>query len=107
MGISSGLVASPCVSPVLVGLLGQVSQFRDPIQGFISLFVFSLGMGSILLLFGFFFGALRGKVKTEFIQDILGLALDGGEFLLHSSSVDGSFQIDLRSTCCFGIFGSN
>lgn len=51
-GIIAGLVASPCVGPVLVGLLTYVAQTQNLFFGFASLFVFALGMGQLFLILG-------------------------------------------------------
>jgi thiol:disulfide interchange protein DsbD len=53
-GIFSGLVVGPCVGPVLVGILGYVSTSGDLIQGFIFLFTFALGLGSLIIVLGTF-----------------------------------------------------
>lgn len=51
-GAFSGLVASPCVGPVLVGILAYVVRSQDLFLGFWLLFVFALGMGQIFLVLG-------------------------------------------------------
>jgi thiol:disulfide interchange protein DsbD len=52
MGNLSGLIAGPCVGPVLVGLLTYVAQTKNLWLGFWSLFAFALGMGQLLLVVG-------------------------------------------------------
>jgi thiol:disulfide interchange protein len=52
VGAASGLVASPCVSPVLFGLLTFVATKHSVVYGGSLLFAFSLGMGMLLLLAG-------------------------------------------------------
>jgi len=54
VGMVSGTVASPCVSPALIAILGFVAQSERPIVGIVSLFFFTLGMSTILLLVGTF-----------------------------------------------------
>lgn len=49
MGTVVGLVAAPCVGPFVVGLLAVVSQWREPVAGFVALFVLGLGMGVPML----------------------------------------------------------
>lgn len=56
VGAASGLVASPCVSPVLFGLLTFVATTRSVAYGGSLLFAFSLGMGILLLAVGTFSG---------------------------------------------------
>lgn len=53
-GMVSGVVASPCVGPILVGILAYVAQTQDLLLGFGLLFTFALGMGQIFLLLGAF-----------------------------------------------------
>lgn len=49
MGIMSALVASPCVTPALVGALTYISQTGNALLGGLALFMMSLGMGLPLL----------------------------------------------------------
>jgi thiol:disulfide interchange protein DsbD len=58
MGAASGLVAAPCSAPVMAAVLTWVTATKSGVLGFIYLFVFSLGMCSILVLVGLFSGAL-------------------------------------------------
>jgi cytochrome c-type biogenesis protein len=53
VGVSSGLVASPCTAPVLGGLLLLVATKKAIISGGLLMFAFSLGMSTILLIIGF------------------------------------------------------
>ncbi|WMN58628.1 sulfite exporter TauE/SafE family protein [Pseudoalteromonas xiamenensis] len=52
MGMASALVAAPCTSPVLGGLLLYVANAQQPILGAALLFSFALGMSSLLLIAG-------------------------------------------------------
>ncbi|HJM68385.1 MAG TPA: cytochrome c biogenesis protein CcdA [Candidatus Babeliales bacterium] len=54
VGMVSGTVASPCVSPALIAILGFVAHSERPIVGILSLFAFTLGMSALLLLVGTF-----------------------------------------------------
>jgi thiol:disulfide interchange protein len=56
VGAASGLVASPCTSPVLLGLLTFVAANQSVVFGGSMLFAFSLGMGILLILVGTFSG---------------------------------------------------
>ena len=49
MGVISALVASPCVTPALVGALTYISQTGNALFGGLALFMMSLGMGLPLL----------------------------------------------------------
>ncbi len=58
-GAISGTVASPCLTPALAVLLTIAAKTGNPLLGFLYLFFFSLGMGTLLLLIGTFSGALH------------------------------------------------
>lgn len=52
MGAASGLVAAPCGAPVMAALLTWVSTTKSAALGFVYLFVFSLGMCTLLVVVG-------------------------------------------------------
>jgi cytochrome c-type biogenesis protein len=56
MGTVSGLVAAPCSAPVMAAVLTWVTVTKSGILGFIYLFVFSLGMCTLLVFVGLFSG---------------------------------------------------
>ena len=58
MGLTLGVVAAPCVGPLILGLLTYVAQKGDPFLGFICFFVLSIGLGLPLLLLALFSGGL-------------------------------------------------
>jgi thiol:disulfide interchange protein DsbD len=57
MGAMSGLVAAPCGAPVMASVLTWVATTRSAVLGFLYLFVFSLGMCSLLVVVGLTSGA--------------------------------------------------
>lgn len=59
MGGLSGLVAAPCVGPILVALLAWVAQSGSLVLGFFLLFTFSIGMGLLFIAIGTFSGLLQ------------------------------------------------
>ncbi|MEP1386155.1 MAG: protein-disulfide reductase DsbD [Paraglaciecola sp.] len=61
MGAISGLVASPCTTAPLTGILLFIAQSGDLVLGFSALYVLSLGMGIPLILFGVTGGKLLPK----------------------------------------------
>lgn len=63
LGAASGLVASPCTSPVLFGLLAYVASTQNSLFGGLLLFSFALGMGALLLAVGTFSGLLATLPK--------------------------------------------
>ena len=52
MGALSGLVAAPCSAPVMAAVLTWVSTTKSAVLGFVYLFVFSLGMCTLLVVVG-------------------------------------------------------
>lgn len=87
-GLISGVVASPCVGPVLVALLSYVVTLNSPILGFVYLFVYALGMGLIFLALGLS-NQLLTKLPTsgpwlDAVKNVLGiLLLAGFYYYLH------------------------
>ncbi|MDN4502527.1 protein-disulfide reductase DsbD [Alteromonadaceae bacterium BrNp21-10] len=82
MGAISGLVASPCTTAPLTGVLLFVAQSGDLVLGFTALYVLSLGMGIPLILFAITSGKLLPKagnwmnvVKVTFGFMMLAVAL--------------------------------
>jgi thiol:disulfide interchange protein DsbD len=58
MGAMSGLVAAPCSAPVMAAVLTWVSSTKSAVLGFIYLFVFSLGMCTLLVIVGLSSGTI-------------------------------------------------
>jgi cytochrome c-type biogenesis protein len=58
MGAVSGLVAAPCSAPIMAAVLTWVTATKSGILGFIYLFVFSLGMCTLLVIVGLFSGTV-------------------------------------------------
>jgi thiol:disulfide interchange protein DsbD len=51
-GIGAGVIASPCVGPIIVSILTFVATAQDYQLGFVLLFVYALGFGQLFLLLG-------------------------------------------------------
>ena len=64
VGVMSGLVMGPCTAPVLAMLLSYVASRQNIILGMSLLFVFSLGMGTLLIIMGTFAGFLSSLPKS-------------------------------------------
>ncbi|PIS11735.1 MAG: thiol:disulfide interchange protein [Bdellovibrio sp. CG10_big_fil_rev_8_21_14_0_10_47_8] len=95
-GMLAGVVASPCVGPVLVGILTFVAQTKNLWLGFWLLFVYALGMGMLFLALGFSTtmtkhlpknGAWMTRIKIFFGLLMLGASLYYLDVLLVSSKV--------------------
>ncbi len=79
VGIAAGTVAAPCTAPVLFTLLTLVAKRKDLLYGISLLFVFSLGLGFLLMLVGTFASLLtslpRTGAWTDKIKKGLGFAM--------------------------------
>ncbi|MCX6639287.1 MAG: protein-disulfide reductase DsbD [bacterium] len=64
MGMVSGLIAAPCVGPILVALLTWVAKSGSILVGFGMLFTYSLGMGVLFIVIGTFAGAMASLPKA-------------------------------------------
>lgn len=64
MGAMSGLVAAPCSAPVMIAVLTWVTETRSALLGFLYLFVFSLGMCTLLVIVGVSSGSLSRLPKA-------------------------------------------
>lgn len=87
MGIISGFVAGPCTAPVLGVLLAYVGQTQDVVLGAGLLFVFALGMGTLLIVVGTFSGLVASLPRSgEWmvkIKKTIGFIMIGlGEYFL-------------------------
>ncbi|MBC8465508.1 thioredoxin family protein [bacterium] len=84
VGATTGLIAAPCVGPVLVALLGWVSASGSLFLGFIYLFVFACGLGLLFVVIGTFAGAMAALPKAgawmENVNKIFGVILIAAAF---------------------------
>jgi len=81
MGAASGLVAAPCSAPVMAAVLTWVSRTKSAALGFTYLFVFSLGMCTLLVVVGLFSGSVsrlpRAGAWMLWVKRIFALAMVG------------------------------
>ncbi len=54
LGVVAALVVSPCVGPFVAGILLYVATNGSPIVGFLVLFTFALGLGTLYVIIGTF-----------------------------------------------------
>lgn len=64
MGLLVGIVAAPCVGPVLISLIAVVSQSRDVFLGFILFFALALGLGFPYLILGMSSSAISAMPRS-------------------------------------------
>jgi len=81
MGAASGLVAAPCSAPVMAAVLTWVSRTKSAALGFTYLFVFSLGMCTLLVVVGLFSGSVsrlpRAGAWMLWVKRFFALAMIG------------------------------
>lgn len=79
MGMVAGIVASPCVGPVLVSILSFVSTTQNAVLGFSLLFTYAIGLGLIFIAIGFSSQILKKLPRSgpwmEFIKFSLGMMM--------------------------------
>lgn len=82
VGGVSGIIAAPCVGPVLIALLSWISQTHNILLGFWLTFTFSLGLGVIFLIVGTFSGVVSALPKggnwMNYVKYFFALLLLGG-----------------------------
>lgn len=136
MGVLSGLIASPCTTAPLTGILLFIAQTGDMTLGFISLYLLSIGMGVPLILFGMTGGKLLPKAgnwmnvvkvtfgfmmlavaivfierlynspATGFLWGLLGFGLFGYYWALNRASKNSSMKLLRAVLVAVGIMGS-
>jgi thiol:disulfide interchange protein DsbD len=78
-GFTIGFLAAPCVGPLIASLLLYVAQSRDLLKGFVLLFAYGLGMGSLFLVIGTFYHRFAAKIHggplTVWVKRIFALIL--------------------------------
>jgi thiol:disulfide interchange protein DsbD len=103
VGGISGIIAAPCVGPVLIALLSWISQTGNIFLGFWLTFVFSMGLGVIFLVVGTFSGIIAAMPKgggwMNYIKYFFALVLlAGGIYFL------GTISPSWISLLLWGIF---
>ncbi len=86
-GLVVGIFAAPCVGPPIIALLAYVGSVGDPVFGFWSFFILSLGLGLPYLILGTFSGLMnkmpRSGVWMVWVKKVFGIVLVGvGGFYL-------------------------
>lgn len=81
LGLVTGVVASPCGSPVLLGVLAVAAESGRGVVGVTLLFSYALGLGLLFLILGTFPAFLQRMPKSgvwmEDVKKLLGLVLIG------------------------------
>ncbi|MDP8240150.1 MAG: cytochrome c biogenesis protein CcdA [Candidatus Hatepunaea meridiana] len=113
VGGTTGLVAAPCVGPVLVALLSWVSSSGNLFLGFLYLFVFACGLGLLFIVIGTFAGAVTALPKAggwmEKVKYVFGIILIAAAFYFGKSLItDNVFTllVGLGLLMLAGFFGA-
>lgn len=64
MGLFAGIIAAPCVGPIVAGVLLYVAQQQDVVLGVVLLMTFAFGMGILFIVLGTFSGLLARIPKS-------------------------------------------
>jgi thiol:disulfide interchange protein len=110
VGGIAGIIAAPCVGPVLIALLTWISETRDILLGFLLTFIFSLGMGIIFLVVGTFSGAVSAMPKggkwMDYVKYFFATVLiAGGIFVLNPIiSIKINYLLWGIFLVCLGVF---
>ena len=64
LGLIAGIVASPCIGPVLVAMLAYVAASGSALLGFGLFFTFALGLGVLFIVLGTFTGMLASLPRS-------------------------------------------
>ncbi len=79
LGIVAAMVVSPCVGPFVAGILLYVATHGSPVVGFLVLFVFALGLGTLFVIIGTFSSAINALpnsgVWMETVKKFFGFVL--------------------------------
>ncbi len=111
LGVIAALVVSPCVGPFVAGILLYVATAGSPVFGFLVLFVFALGLGTLYVLIGTFSSAINAlpnsgtwmeSVKTFFGFVLLMMAI---YFLQPIVSSVVSVMLAALLLIAYGVFG--
>lgn len=92
IGLTSGFLLGPCTAPVLAVILGVVAAKQSVFFGGSLLFVFSFGVGTLLVLVGAFTGLLAGLPKSgawmAAVKKVSGVVmLAAGAYFLYSALI--------------------
>jgi thiol:disulfide interchange protein DsbD len=79
LGTVAALVVSPCVGPFVAGILLYIATTGSPVVGFLVLFVFALGLGTLYVIIGTFSTAIsklpRSGEWMESVKKFFGFVL--------------------------------
>ena len=94
-GMFVGIFAAPCIGPPVLALLTSVADRGNPLFGFLSFFIFSLGLGFPYLVLGTFSGLLKKIPKAGswlmWVEHVFGVILLGFSFYYFAIAINSEF----------------
>ncbi|MEW5795387.1 MAG: cytochrome c biogenesis protein CcdA [Candidatus Zixiibacteriota bacterium] len=111
LGVIAALVVSPCVGPFVAGILLYIATTGSPVIGFLTLFFFALGLGTLFVLIGTFSSAINRLPRSgewmETVKKFFGfvLLLMAVFFLQTLISPALTALITALLLLAFGVFG--
>ena len=115
IGALSGLVASPCIGPLILLILGYISTTGSPLLGFVFMFTYALGMGLLFIVIGTFSGVLSALPKSgswmDGVRILFGVLILGASFYfaglyLSRNSFAAASLVALLIVILFLLFGA-
>lgn len=106
-GAIAGMVASPCIGPLIVSLLTYIAQTGNVVLGAALMFTFAFGMGQLFLLLGTFAVSMpRSGAWMDTVKGVLSLMLFGvGLYYLSFVVPAGYYELLLGAAAiCGGTF---
>lgn len=71
LGLVAALVVSPCVGPFVAGILLYIATTGSPAVGFLVLFVFAVGLGTLYIIIGTFSTAINNLPRSgEWMESV-------------------------------------
>jgi thiol:disulfide interchange protein DsbD len=81
MGLGMGVVAAPCIGPIVLGLLLMVQKSRDPLFGFALFFTLAVGLGLPYIALAMAAGSIRRLPRSGewlgWVEQLFGFVLVG------------------------------
>ncbi len=101
-GLVVGIFAAPCIGPPVIALLALVGAKGDPVFGFWSFFVLSMGLGFPYLILGTFSGLLKKIPRSGewlvWVERIFGVVLTGAALFYLALAVAPTLAIYVPAT---------
>jgi len=111
LGVIAALVVSPCVGPFVAGILLYIATHGSPVVGFVTLFVFALGLGTLFVIIATFSSAINALPNSgewmNSVKRFFGFVLLLMALYFLRTVIDPAVTILLAglTLIAFGVFG--